>query len=106
MVHTLETILGENGKRIVLYHVENQYALAVDEIIRKPRKFADALDNIFGVGARVIEMKILRNIYEDFGLSYKEDKSFDFAHYLGEALAQRKKKSLATSTTQSSEMRS
>lgn len=83
----LKEILGERGKRVVFYHIESRHALSVEEIVRNPREFADALEMIFGVGARVIEESILKNVYRDLGLSYEEDKDFDFAECLREALA-------------------
>lgn len=89
---TLEAILGESGKMVILYYIKNNHDLPVDEIVRKPREFADALENIFGIGTCMIEVSILKNMYKDLGLSYNEDKKFDFAQHLREAIAQGKNK--------------
>ncbi len=83
---SLGAIFGESGKRVILYHIKRQCGFEADEIVQKSREFADALEKIFGIGAQIIEVNILRNVYRDFGLDYKEDKEFDFAQRLREAV--------------------
>jgi hypothetical protein len=60
---TLST-LGENSKKTIYQHLENEYKIAKNEIPSKIEAFADALEQSFGVGAKLIEMNIIKALHE------------------------------------------
>jgi hypothetical protein len=60
---TLST-LGENSKKTIYLHLEKEYKIAKNEIPSKIEAFADALEQSFGVGAKLIEMNIIKNLHE------------------------------------------
>lgn len=73
----------------ILYHLEKKHALTLDEIFQRPKELADALEQVFGTGSRIVEDLILRNLYQDLGLVYNytnDVDSLDFAERLREAL--------------------
>jgi regulatory protein YycI of two-component signal transduction system YycFG len=58
------SLLGENSKKTIYQHLENDYKIAKKEIPSKIAAFADALEQSFGVGAKLIEMNIIKALHE------------------------------------------
>jgi hypothetical protein len=58
------SLLGENSKKTIYLHLENDYKIAKTEIPSKIEAFADALEQSFGVGAKLIEMNIIKALHE------------------------------------------
>ncbi len=54
---------GDSVKQAFYHQLEKQYHLRKREIPSKIEEFVIALEGIFGVGARLIEMKILEALY-------------------------------------------
>ena len=54
---------GESVKQVVYYQLESSYHVKKQDIPRKIEEFVTAVEGIFGVGARLIEMKILETLY-------------------------------------------
>ena len=58
--------LGGNMGRVILYHIEKEHSLKVNDMIDKPENFVEALQDMFGDGAFILEQivveTILRNI--------------------------------------------
>lgn len=65
-IETALDSLGENVGQVILYHIEKEYSLKVDEIVDRPESFLEALQGIFGDGAFTLEQivvdTVLRNI--------------------------------------------
>jgi hypothetical protein len=57
------TSFGESVKQVVYYQLESNYHVKKQDIPRRIEEFVTAVEGIFGVGARLIEMKILETIY-------------------------------------------
>ena len=57
------TSFGESVKQVVYYQLENSYHVKKQDIPRRIEEFVTAVEGIFGVGARLIEMKILETLY-------------------------------------------
>jgi hypothetical protein len=54
---------GESVKQVVYYQLENSYHVKKQDIPVKIEEFVTAVEGIFGIGARLIEMKILETLY-------------------------------------------
>ena len=71
---------GESFKQVIYFHLANTYHIKKHEIPNKINEFADAIEEIFGIGAKLIEMKIIKALYEKVdGFTYiaeKEDLIF------------------------------
>ena len=51
--------LGGNVGQVILYHIEKEYSLGVDDMIDRPDSFMEALQTIFGDGAFTLEQIIV-----------------------------------------------
>lgn len=65
-------VLGKSGKQMLYFHLENNYSVKKHEIAQKPEDFTEAIQEIFGAGASVLEKLILKSVYSKLGLKYKE----------------------------------
>ncbi len=54
---------GDSVKQAFYYQLERQYHVRKREIPGKIEEFVTAMEGIFGVGARLVEMKILEALY-------------------------------------------
>ncbi len=58
--------LGGTVKHVVYWYIENEYGLKREEIPEKPEEFVKGLEKMYGPGARVIELNILKEFSEEF----------------------------------------
>jgi hypothetical protein len=63
---------GRFGKQIIYIQLENTFKIKKQEIPYKIEEFADAIEQIFGAGAKLIEIKILEALHE---------RNQDFMHF-------------------------
>jgi hypothetical protein len=72
--------LGDSCKQALYFHLKHGYDITKQEIPQRIEDFADALEEIFGLGAKLIEIEIMRALFtkvQDFSHSPKqEDLSF------------------------------
>ncbi|MEM2998696.1 MAG: hypothetical protein QW542_07095 [Thermoproteota archaeon] len=61
--------LGGTVKHVVYWYIENEYGLKRAEIPEKPEEFIKGLEKMYGPGARVIELNILKEFKEEFGVA-------------------------------------
>ncbi|MEM3523604.1 MAG: hypothetical protein QXU11_05495 [Thermoproteota archaeon] len=61
--------LGGTVKHVVYWYIENEYGLKREEIPEKPEEFIRGLEKMYGPGARVIELNILKEFKEEFGVA-------------------------------------
>ena len=54
---------GESVKPAVYLQLENSYNVKKQDIPNRIEEFATAIEAIFGIGARLIEMKIIETLY-------------------------------------------
>ena len=71
---------GDSFKQVIYFQLANTYHIKKHEIPDKINEFTDAIEEIFGIGAKLIEMKIIKALYEKVaGFTYfaeKEDLIF------------------------------
>ena len=54
---------GESVRKVVYSQLQNNYNLPKQEIPTRIEEFAAAIEGIFGIGARLIEVKIIETLY-------------------------------------------
>jgi hypothetical protein len=79
--------LGESAKVSIYFHLENKFGIAKNEIPNRLKDFADGLEKIFGLGARFIEILVMKNLFEKVGqpLEWNENKELIFVEYVAAA---------------------
>jgi hypothetical protein len=55
--------LGESVKKSIYFHLEEKFELKRSQIPSKLVKFQEAIEKIFGSGARFLEILIMKNLY-------------------------------------------
>jgi hypothetical protein len=55
---------GQSCKRAIYFQLENTFKIKKQEIPLKIEDFANAIEHIFGIGAKFIEMKIIEVLHE------------------------------------------
>lgn len=79
--------LGESSKQAIYYHLETSFNIRKGEIPNRIMAFAQAINNIFGVGANFIEILIMQKLYEkiDGAFRWNESERFGFVEYVAGA---------------------
>ena len=62
--------LGDSAKKTIFFHLENSMGLKKSEIPFKIDAFQGALEKIFGIGARHLEIMFLANLYQKLRVKY------------------------------------
>lgn len=78
------TTLGDSAKQAIYFHLESKFKIARNEIPQRVEDFADGLEKIFGMGARFLEILIMKQLHERIGcpLEWDESKELVFVKYV------------------------
>jgi len=63
------SVLGESVAQVIFHNLDKMYSLKRQDIIKNPDRFVQALHDIFGSGAAVIEELIIQSICTASGLA-------------------------------------
>ena len=63
--------LGESVKKSIYFHLENNFLIPRQDIPCRIEDFSDALERIFGSGAKHLELLIMEKLYRKVNCSYK-----------------------------------
>ncbi|MGQ9506547.1 MAG: hypothetical protein ACUVTB_01650 [Candidatus Bathycorpusculaceae bacterium] len=76
--------LGDSARQAIYYHLEDRFKITKNEIPNRLKDFTDGLEKIFGLGARFIEILIMKKLYEKIGqpLEWNESKELVFFDYV------------------------
>ena len=79
--------LGESAKKAVYFHLENKFKIRKKDIPYDIENFTDGIEKIFGLGAKFIEILIMKKLYEKVGctLEWNEKKELNFVEYVATA---------------------
>jgi len=55
---------GDSFKQVIYFQLENSFHIKKQEIPQRIDEFAAAIEEMFGIGAKLIEMKILKALHE------------------------------------------
>ncbi|MGD0645167.1 MAG: hypothetical protein ABSA75_09705 [Candidatus Bathyarchaeia archaeon] len=65
------TSLGESAKTAIYFHLEKKYGVKKIEIPNRLEDFSDFLEQIFGSGARNLEILIMAKLHEKINCVYE-----------------------------------
>jgi hypothetical protein len=81
------TSLGESARISIYYHLEKTFKLPKRDIPCHLQDFEDGLERIFGVGAKYIEILIMKQLFRKVGhnLELSDNKELEFRNYVSAA---------------------
>ncbi len=59
-------LFGQSSKQAIYFHLKTAFKIKKQEIPFKIEEFADAIEQIFGAGAKLIEIRIIEALHERF----------------------------------------
>ncbi len=76
--------LGESARQSIYYHLEKTFRLPKEDIPDHLDDFKKGLEKIFGVGARYIEILIMKQLFLKVGqhLELGDEKDLEFKSYI------------------------
>ena len=79
--------LGESAKQSIYFHIEKKSGVSSSSIPVNLGEFQAGLEKIFGVGARFIEILVMKNLYTKIGQPLEMDKDcqLEFMEYVATA---------------------
>jgi hypothetical protein len=80
--------LGEECKQAIYFHLEKEFKLNKQNIPSRIEDFSEAIESIFGIGAKVLEIRIMKNLFKKIGHPFPylhNQKSLDFTNYIESA---------------------
>lgn len=63
--------LGDSVKQTIYFHLQKTFEINKQEIPDKIEEFANALEEMFGLGAKLLEIRIMKSFYEKDGHTFK-----------------------------------
>lgn len=77
--------LGLSVRHAIYWHLEKKTSIKKTEIPYKLEAFMKGLHSIFGFGSLMIEMLIVKKLYEKLSLSFIEIPEYSFIDYVKKA---------------------
>jgi hypothetical protein len=59
--------LGESEKQAIYFYLEKRYMISKQDIPFRIEDFAEAIENIFGTGAKLLEIRIMKCLFSKMG---------------------------------------
>ncbi|MGQ9551821.1 MAG: hypothetical protein ACUVUE_05275 [Candidatus Bathycorpusculaceae bacterium] len=77
--------LGTSAKQAVYLHLERTFNISREDIPREMGEFAEAMEEIFGNAARLIEIQIMKRLFEKTGhfKYFARQEDIVFTEYVG-----------------------
>ncbi len=63
--------LGDSVKQAIYFHLEKTFEIKKQEIPDRIEEFTKAIEEIFGLGAKLLEIRIMESFYEKDGHMFK-----------------------------------
>lgn len=67
---TMDDIFGANSTKALVYHLEDR-GITIEEGVKRPKDLIAALSDIFGAGAKALEMALVNEVGEAAGINTK-----------------------------------
>ena len=64
--------LGSSAKHAIYYHLENLFNIKKSEIPFKIEEFTIAIEDIFGEGAQLLEIQMMKCLHQKVGTPFKQ----------------------------------
>jgi hypothetical protein len=79
------SLLGESSKQAVYFHLEKASKMNRLDIPYRIEDFTDAIEKLFGAGAKILEIHIMKCLFKKVGYKFKhypKQKSLTFTEYI------------------------
>ena len=79
------SILGEKCKKALYFHLKENFELNGQDIPYRIKDFSYAIEDMFGIGAKVLQIRIMKNMYSKLGQSFLyncNQQTLEFNKYL------------------------
>lgn len=79
------SLLGESSKQLVYFYLEKNYKINRLDIPYRIDEFIDATERIFGNGAKILEIQMMKCLFKKVGYSikqYSKQKDLLFSEYI------------------------
>jgi hypothetical protein len=79
------SLLGESSKQTIYFHLEKTFKMNRHDIPYRIEEFTDAIEKLFGAGAKIIEIQIMKCLFKKVGYNFKhypKQKSLTFKDYI------------------------
>jgi len=76
--------LGGNVGRVILYHMEKEYSLTLDDMIERPESFVEALQRMFGDGAFTLEQIVVETVLQNIPVARESLQTRRFSRLIDE----------------------
>jgi hypothetical protein len=76
--------LGDSAKQAIYFHLQDKFEIRKNDIPYRLEDFAEGLEKIFGLGAKFLEILMMKKLYEKIGqpLKWNENKELMFTEYI------------------------
>jgi hypothetical protein len=79
---------GDSSKQAIYFYLERNFTVKKQEIPNKVEEFANAIEEMFGYGAKILEIEIMKHLYVKIGSSFEyfpEKEDLLFVDYIDAA---------------------
>ena len=79
------SLLGESSKQVVYFYLGKTFKMNRLDIPYRIEEFIDAIESIFGNGAKILEIQIMKCLFKKAGYPfrhYSKEKSLEFTEYI------------------------
>jgi len=63
--------LGDSSKQAIYFYLEETFKINRQNIPNKIEEFTNAIEKIFGQGAKILELQIIKHLYEKVGRDFE-----------------------------------
>ena len=63
--------LGDSSKHAIYFYLEKTFTIKKQDIPNKIEEFTSAIEKIFGHGAKILEIQIMKHLYEKVGNDFE-----------------------------------
>ena len=77
--------LGESEKQAIYFILKKTYKISKQEIPYRIEEFTEAIEEIFGLGAKIIEIRIMKDLFSRMGYSFPyihSQEGLEFTKYI------------------------
>lgn len=77
--------IGEGCKQTIYYYLEKKYMLPKEEIPCRIEDFSESIEQIFGLGEKILKIRIMNNVYQKIELPFPylfNKESLEFINYI------------------------
>lgn len=74
--------LGESAREAVYFHLQKIVSLTKDDVSDNLDAFERGLEKIFGAGAKMIEIAVIKSLCQQLGIEFEEKKNISLVDYV------------------------